>query len=52
MENIIIILSIVIGLLMIGLIVTAWVIEKLKTIYISLAAKILLSNLSPNLSAY
>ena len=27
-------------------------IEKLKTIYISSAAKILLSNLSPNLSAY
>ena len=30
MENIIIILSIVIGLLIIGLIVTAWVVEKLK----------------------
>ena len=27
-------------------------IEKLKTIYISSAAKLILSNLSPNLSAY
>ena len=39
MENIIIILSIVIGLLMISLIVTAWVIEKLKKNILMLQTK-------------